>query len=192
MASTAGLVVGSRLITFAGSRTLRINSVDSGIQVTLNGTIPAGVTVGTFVNDTGEFHGLKLTDALSAANFKMGRGTYSDLSNGNLKVSTFYTRYGMGKNAMFHPAQGLTGAVWDTNPGKDVKSLIDYTVLTGATLFFYIHDVFSGATGINTDTALLTQMLSLVRSYMNAGQATALTAYGLWKRDIQNPAVPLA
>jgi len=192
MGSTTSIVAGMRLITFAGARNLTVLSVDSGTQVTLSGTIPAGVTIGAFVNATGEFHGLKLTDALEGAGFKMGRGTYSDLSNGNLKVSTFYTRYGMGKAKMFHPAQGLTSAVWDTNPGKDVKSLIDYTVLTGATLVFYIHDVFSGATGINTDTALLTQMLAAVRSYMNMGQATALTAYGLWKRDIQTPAVPLS
>lgn len=192
MASTATLVAGMRFISFAGARSITVLSIDSGTQITLSGNVPAGITTGSFVNATGEFHGTKLTDALEGVGFKMGRGTYSDLDNGNLKVSTFYTRYGMGKNKMYHPAQGMTNAVWDTNPGRDIKSLIDYTVLTGATCYFYIHDVFSGATGINTDTAMLALMLARIRNYMNQGQAAALTAYGLWKRDIETPAIPLA
>jgi hypothetical protein len=188
MASTTGIVAGMRVVAYGIAKNMTVLSVDSGTQLTLSAAAPNGLAIVDFVNASGPFHGLKATDALAAAGFKLGRSTYQANMNNppyNIKAGMFFTRFGMGKDAMFHPAVATSEKTW-----AQLKEVVDYVIKTGCTCEFYTHaieDELSG--GINTTTALYSQLVAYVAGFRNAGQAAILTPSKLYARDLANPEV---
>jgi hypothetical protein len=85
MSDTSDIVAGMKVSGVNVPKITRVISVDSGIAITIDNNIAAQTKTLMFTDDSGEFHGTKLIDALRSAGWKTGRTTIP---------GAIYTRFG--------------------------------------------------------------------------------------------------
>lgn len=161
------LVVGMKVGGYRVPRTpaTRITNIDTGTGVvTVSGAgIPAQTVALSFTDDSGEFYTGKLQAGLASIGVDAVRQT----NNG-----TGHTRfYGGGAGAMLLPgiATAISGGLTAAKP------FMDQAVLRGETLIFYSHDVYPGATPIDTDEQVFRDIVGYSEELSDAGLADVTT-----------------
>jgi hypothetical protein len=179
VSSTGGITAGMKAVCFAIPSGTRVQSVDSGTQLTLTAAATETSTSRTMriVDDSGGFHTGKLPAALKAAGFKTARTT---TAGGD--AMPFYSRYGIADRGLLLPGQGVTGMTL-----AQMTAFVDKARLRGSTCLFYLHDVTEAGGSINISTANFRGLIDYIQA---AGDVDVLTLSQWWARDCANPGTP--
>lgn len=168
MASTTGITVAMRAVMFGVSRSARVLSVEPNVSVTLNENVTTAIASknAAFVDDSGAFHGRKLTDALRAAGWKWGRTTEAGRD--------MFCQYGISPDQAIqypsNPTTGLTLASFQAsvNAAKASKSLVA----------FYFHNIADSG-GSATSVAVFTDCMNWLKTEVDADFVENVTTKSL-------------
>ncbi len=152
--STTGVVPGMLVWTDLAPDLVRVVSVDSATQVTVDANMPARSGRIAFIDDSGPFYYGKLASALSAAgakSFRTGEG------------GTIHDRFGL-PQPMLIPGQTTTGATFSS-----FKALVDTAILRGSSIVFLFHAIVPGGGGVNIDTDVFQDCMTYLADRRDAG-----------------------
>lgn len=194
MASTASITAGMRVVGYGvpNSPVTRVQSVDSGTQLTLTQNVTAafgGTGRAKFVDDSSPFYTRLMQNALAAAGVKSGWTTLGT-------QVAFYSRYGVGNRGLVLPGNSSTSLVDGT-----IQGMVDSAIARGGTVQQYFHGVsgtFDVNTGIGTGTSsgltsgagVLAPGFAYLKAQRDAGLIDVMTVPAWWARDCASPAVP--
>jgi hypothetical protein len=99
-------------------------------SITLTNAVAAGTTRISFVDNSGIFHGTKLRDAMITAGVKVGRTTITS------PRTSFYSRNGLGDQALWLPGTGVTGLTNIT-----MRTELNLARDRGEDVIYYIHNL---------------------------------------------------
>jgi hypothetical protein len=171
MSDTAGITSGMKVSGFNVPRITRVVSVDSGTEVTVDNNIAAQTRPIMFTDDSGEFHGNKLQDALSDAGYKTARTTMPD---------TVYTRFGIGSGQ----ALEFNGVSTSNVTASTMIGWVDQAISKGQTLVTYSHSIVPVIdSGLDMLESEFDTWMDYVKTKVDAGELQVLTIDGLYNRD---------
>lgn len=166
VSSTSGITVGMRFICFGSPDTARVKSIETG-SVTLTEPVitPVSAIEGSFIDDSGAFHGAKLYKGLLAGGWKWGWTTAG---------GTLFLQYGIEDEDIIQApcntwaqTQTLAATRAVADPGIDAKAVVAWYIHQypgselQAIMQYVANDVASGRSYVAT-----TPMLE--RLYRNA------------------------
>lgn len=166
-----GINVGFKVVGLNIPKITRVVSIDNATEITLDTDITTQTVDLMFVDDSGEFHGNKLQNALEAAGVKTGRTTIA---------GDFYSKYGIGNGQKLK----LPGNSASNKTAAEMITNIDTAISNGSNTILYFHsivpDIYSGLDMLESEFITL---LDYIESKVNSDQLVCIGIDDLWARD---------